>query len=36
LGGTSSTATCEACGMIVEKDDISALKIVLQRAPACC
>jgi len=29
LGGASSKATCEACGMIVDKDDISALKIVL-------
>ena len=29
LGGASSKATCEACGMVVDKDDISALKIVL-------
>jgi len=39
LGGASSTATCEACGMIVEKGDISALKIVLQDGSehwGCC
>jgi hypothetical protein len=30
LGTASSKATCEACGMTVDKDDISALKIVLQ------
>jgi len=39
LGGASSTATCEACGMIVEKGGISALKIVLQDGSehwGCC
>ncbi len=39
LGATSSKATCEACGMIVDKDDISALKIVLQDGSehwGCC
>jgi hypothetical protein len=39
LGVTSSKATCEACGMIVDKDDISALKIVLQDGSehwGCC
>ena len=39
LGGASSKATCEACGMIVDKDDISALKIVLQDGSehwGCC
>jgi hypothetical protein len=36
---TSSKATCEACGMIVDKDDISALQIVLQDGSehwGCC
>jgi hypothetical protein len=39
LGVSSSNATCEACGMIVDKNDISALKIVLQDGAehwGCC
>jgi len=39
LGATSTKATCEACGMIVDKDDISALKIVLEDGSehwGCC
>jgi hypothetical protein len=39
LGVASSKATCEACGMIVDKDNISALKIVLQDSSehwGCC
>jgi hypothetical protein len=39
LSVASSKATCEACGMIVDKDDISALQIVLQDGSehwGCC
>lgn len=39
LGGTSSKVTCEACGMIVDKNDISALKVVLEDGAehwGCC